>query len=98
MTERVALADLTVSSVDEQLRSFALGGLPCGVNSVGLGVVMRGVAFGTLPQYSPVAIPWYNVNRFTHCNAFLARRICPSDFECLSFRVSRGIAGDRKLT
>ena len=74
---RIAFPDLPVTSMDEQFGSFALGGMPCGVNCGGLGVVMGGIALRAFFPYSPLAVSRNNVYISFHRSNLI--KFCPED-------------------
>ena len=72
MPVRIAITDLPIPSVDEQLRAFALGGLTCCINSSGLGIVMGRVALRALLSHGPLAISRYYMNVLLHWTTMLS--------------------------
>jgi hypothetical protein len=58
---RIAVANFSVASVDEQLSAFTLRGMPCDANCGGLRVVMGGIALSAFFSHSPLAVPGYYV-------------------------------------
>jgi hypothetical protein len=71
MPVRIAIADLPIPSMDEQLGAFALGGLPCGINCGGLGVVVGRVPLRALLPHCPISVSRYNVNILAHLEYLL---------------------------
>jgi hypothetical protein len=66
MTVCVALADLAVASMNEHLGSFALSGLFCCVDGIGLVAMVGRIALRPFPTHGPVAVSGYDVNVCFH--------------------------------
>jgi hypothetical protein len=80
MPVRIAISDLPVPSMNEQLGAFPLGGLPCGIDCGGLGDVVGRVALRALLPHGPIAVSGYNVNILLHRNTSLSAGESPGDF------------------